>query len=94
MTELPENIDLRFLATQMQRGFARVDERFEKIDQRFEKIDQRFEKIEQSIAELTVAAIRTEQHIMRKDIDQIKETESIIEARLVRIERRLEFVKA
>ncbi len=89
MTELPENIDLRFLAAQMQRGFAKADERFEKIDERFERI-------EHSLAELSiaVAAVRTEQQIMRKDIDQIKETESIIEARLVRIERRLDFVKA
>jgi septation ring formation regulator EzrA len=96
MTELLENIDLRFLATQVQRGFARVDERFQEIEGRFEKIEGRFERIEHSINELSgaVAAIRAEQQIMRNGIDQIKETESIIEARLVRIERRLDCVKA
>jgi hypothetical protein len=55
-----------------------------------------FSEVKADVAELqvAVAALSADLKIVKKDVEDVKETSSIIEGRLVRIEKQLGFVKA
>ncbi len=56
----------------------------------------RFAEVRADIAELQigVAAISADLKVVKKDVEDLKETSSIIEGRLVRIEKQMGYVKA
>lgn len=99
MSEEPENHTIRLLQemrAEMRERFDKVDERFEEIDKRFEQIDKRFDKIDSDVAQLSETSGKTIDAVLAlsKNAEELKETSAIIEGRLVRIEKRLDLVKA
>lgn len=106
MSEEPENHTIRLLQemrAEMRERFDKVDERFEEIDKRFEQIDKRFDKIDSDVAQLSETSGKTIDAVLAlsKDVEQVKETSSLVDARLntidgrlARIERHTGLVKA
>jgi hypothetical protein len=100
--EIPENLDLRFIAVQNMRILRELgDMRDEVTETRGQMIEMRQQtqhipQIRADIAELQIgqAALSADLKIVKRNVEDLKETGSIVEGRLVRIEKQLGYVKA
>ena len=73
--------DIANVRTDMEAGFAQVDQRFAQVDQRFAQIDQRFAQVDQRFAEVDERFAQVDERL-----DQIDERFIQIDERLVRID--------
>ncbi len=105
--DLRDEMDRRF--DEVDRRFEAVDRRFEEVDRRFDNVHQRIDETNHVVIEsrdtllrvveaVTAIAKVQEQHsklliAQKTDVEQIKETTSILEARLVRMEKHVGLVK-
>jgi hypothetical protein len=107
--EIPENLDLRFIAAQNMRILRELgDMREQGTDMRSQMTDlreqmtemrghtQHIPQIRADIAELQIgqAALSEDLKIVKRNVEDLKETGSIVEGRLVRIEKQLGYLKA
>ncbi|MBC8050517.1 MAG: hypothetical protein H7X92_10295 [Chitinophagales bacterium] len=90
MTDLPENVDLRFLATMMQRMDVRLDsidirlhgldKRMDGLEVRMDGLEVRMSTLETAVTRLADISSKTIDAVVQlgKSMDQIKETSTII----------------
>jgi hypothetical protein len=103
--EIPENLDLSFIAAQLRRvldnqkdatqRFDAMDQRFDAMDQRFSAMDRRFDGVDRRLAEVevSVGAMRVDQTRATKLIEEIHETQRNHGGRLNVIDGRLAIIE-
>ncbi len=96
--EIPENVDLRFVAAQLKRVLDNqkdAAQRFEGVDRRFDGVDLRFDGVDRRLSEMEVAmaATRTDLAIVKDTVEKIYEIEQNHGARLNAIDGRLAIIE-
>ncbi len=93
--EIPENVDLGFLAKQNARILEELSEARSERGEMREQI-KLIPQIAKDVSELQIAlaATRTDIGVIKADVEDIKETARLIEGRLVRLEKHAGLLKA
>jgi len=103
--EIPENVDLRFVAAQLKRvldnqkdaaqRFDATDRRFDGVAQRFDGVDRRLDGVDRRLSEMEVAmaATRTDLAIVKDTVEKVYETQQNHGARLNVIDGRLAIIE-
>ena len=103
--EIPENIDLRFIASQLRRVLDNqkdatqrldaMDQRFNGVDNRFDAMDRRFDGVDRRLSEMEVAlaAMRADQTRAATLLEEIYETQRNHGGRLNVIDGRLAIIE-